>query len=1023
MWRVPGNAWVAVFILSVVSHAAGRSMTLVADGRPRAAIVLSAAPSDVERTAAGDLQGYLLKMSAVEVPVLETDALPDDPAILIGESAAVSRLVGRLLTGEHLGPDGFILKTFPDRLVVVGRKAHPSEYPYHGTRYAVFALLEELGCRFFTPNPDGEHVPERETLSVGDLDIVSRADFIFRSPWNNGYIRPTLTERTQQAWREWMMKNRLGWASPIDHGHAYEQWCSADRYFAEHPEYFTFMRARRRRIPMTAQEGQLCLSSPEVAQVAVEAARKRLVDGLARSFSLSPNDTREWCECGHCLAMDDPDPAIGLATRVLRFNNQVALEVGKTLPGRLFPYLGEYGNMTGPPVRDDGTVVLKAHPAVMNVTVMGKRFCALHVITDPDCPKNLEYRRRLDAWGQVVQNQMFYEWLNPGYRLSTPQTWIIGPRIRYYRDLGGLGYSGEILGRSPDNDLTLYIAARMLWDADQDDRALIEEFFRLYYQEAAAPMEAFYRGLNRVGRRPGFHNWLLPFEAWTPEVFRMLFTHLDRARQTALQPIIRRRVERDRVALTAYRTFMRAIDAHRKWQRESTPAQRQSALQAIDQAMEFLTTIADQDIVADKWLRDSRLRNLKNDILPGRASRPVGARTIRGWSDEDTFGDLWEQFEELVRVPDVWEFRLDPKNRGEAENWFRPDAADTSWEDIRVGEFWELQGHPDYNGLAWYRLRLPIPDAARGRKLLLYFGAADERAHVWVNGHEAGHHDIGDAGWDKRFAIDITRFARPGEDNLIAVRVGDTMAMGGLWKSVKLVSPKMMVEAAAPVGQDMALDLGGDLQMEFVWIDAMKCWVGRYEVTNGEFRRFDPDHDSRAFTHVTTGERLTLNGDRQPVVYVSYDEAVKFAGWLSRTCASRIPEGYRVRLPSGGEWLAFAQCGDADRAYPWGSRWPPPDDWNYQGSEGAAGGPKIAGHDDGHPVSCAVDESGRNTWGLQGVGGNVWEWTTDQSGPSRIVRGVSWNYSNQDNLRCSADHRNLPSDRSNVIGFRLLIAR
>ena len=799
--RIFGNAWAGAIVLSVVAHAAGSRLTLVADGQPRAPIVLPAAPSEVERTAAHDLQDYLQKMSGATVPIKETGVPADGPAILLGESAAVKKLVGHLLTEQHLGPDGFVLKTFPDRLVIVGRKA-PSDEPYHGTRYAVFALLEELGCRFFNPNPDGEHVPERKTLAVGALNVVSKADFIDRRPWNNGHIRPTLTESTRQAWQQWMVKNRLGSVVPIDHGHAYEQWCPSHRYFKEYPEYFSYVRERKQRIPMTAQEGQLCLSNPQVVKLAVEAARNQFDNGLKRSFSLSPNDTEEWCECAQCLAMDDPDPAIGLATRVLQFNNQVAAEVVRTHPGRLFPYLGEYGNMTGPPVRADGTVVLKAHPAVMNVVVMGKRFCQLHGVDDPDCPKNAEYRRRLDAWNHVVRHTLFYEWLVPGYRLSTPLTWIIGPRLRYYRDLGGLGYSGEILGRSPDNDLTLYIAAKMLWDADQDDRALIDEFFRLYYQEAAEPMEAYYRELNRVGRRPDYHYWHLPFSEWTPEVFRKLLPHLDRARRQARQPIVKRRIERDRIALKAFRLFMLAIDAHNQWQRKVTPAQQRKVLQASGNAIDFLTRIADQDIVADTWLRDSWLKPVREQVLSGEASQPVGARTIKGWSDEATFGDLWKQFEQIVQVPDVWRFRLDPDNRGETAKWFAAEASDDSWQDIRIGEFWEMQGHPDYNGLAWYRLRLAIPEAARDRKLLLYFGAADESAHVWINGRKAGHHDIGDAGWDRRFTIDITKFARPGEDNLIAVRVGDAMQMGGLWKSVKLVSPKAMPRGAAPDRRD-----------------------------------------------------------------------------------------------------------------------------------------------------------------------------------------------------------------------------
>ena len=605
----------------MVSVTGADPLTLVEDGEGRATIVLGVGASDVDRAAARDLQRYVHMMSGARLPLLETDDPPAGPAVLVGRSAAVVKRVGPLLNEQHLGGNGFILKTFPRRLLVVGYQAHASAYPYHGTRYAAFALLEELGCRFFNPNPDGEHVPRHKTIVVGDLNIVSKPDFAYRDLWLNGFVRPALTEKTRQAWRSWMMKNRLGWVSRIRHGHAYDQWCPTNRYFDATPEYFSYTRAKGRRIPMTAQEGQLCLSNPDVVELAAAAARRAFQDPTERSFSLSPNDTEDWCECARCRAMDDPDPAIGLATRVLQFTNQVAAEASRTHPGRLFPYLGEYGVLPGPPVRGDGTVVLKAHPAVVNVIVMGKRFCLLHGINDADCPNNALYRRRLGAWRRVVQKLLIYEWIEPGSRLSTPQTWLIGPRIRYYRDLGGVeGFSGEVMGRSPDNDLTMYIAARMLWDADQDPDVLVQEYFDLYFQEVAGSMRDYYLALNRVGRSPDVHRYLLVFEAFTPQVFAELYPHLDRARDGARQAIVQRRVQRERDALRSYELFMEAHDRCATWERQSTPESRQEGLRALQEANAFLDRIADDDIVNEAQMR-SRLASVRRRL--GESGAPV----------------------------------------------------------------------------------------------------------------------------------------------------------------------------------------------------------------------------------------------------------------------------------------------------------------------------------------------------------------------------------------------------------------
>ena len=41
-----------------------------------------------------------------------------------------------------------------------------------------------------------------------------------------------------------------------------------------------------------------------------------------------------------------------------------------------------------------------------------------------------------------------------------------------------------------------------------------------------------------------------------------------------------------------------------------------------------------------------------------------------------------------------------------------------------------------------------------------------------------------------RFEVDVTPYVKPGERNLIAVRVEDTTGVAGIWKPVKLVTPK-----------------------------------------------------------------------------------------------------------------------------------------------------------------------------------------------------------------------------------------
>ena len=189
---------------------------------------------------------------------------------------------------------------------------------------------------------------------------------------------------------------------------------------------------------------------------------------------------------------------------------------------------------------------------------------------------------------------------------------------------------------------------------------------------------------------------------------------------------------------------------------------------------------------------------------------------------------------------------------------------------------------------------------------------------------------------------------------------------------------------ASPVaGNDWAVP---GIGMEFVWIKALRSWVGKYEVTNGEYRKFKQDHRSGSF------EGHSLDDDRQPAVCINYDDAAEYTKWLTERelNAGRLPAGCSYRLPTGNEWTAFCQCGD-NREYPWGSTWPPKYG-NYAGQESTCPGEKVKDYDDGFPVTCPVEMSGRNDWGLYGIGGNAWECTVkSDSGLSFDAwRGASW---------------------------------
>ena len=182
--------------------------------------------------------------------------------------------------------------------------------------------------------------------------------------------------------------------------------------------------------------------------------------------------------------------------------------------------------------------------------------------------------------------------------------------------------------------------------------------------------------------------------------------------------------------------------------------------------------------------------------------------------------------------------------------------------------------------------------------------------------------------------------------------------------------------------KDLVIAIGPKTKIQFIYIPALKKYVGKYEVSNKQYRCFKTSHNSGLH------QQNTLDNDDQPAVAVSWNDASAFCAWMTKTFGD---SQWQFRLPSEQEWETVAACGKSVE-YPWGDG-PVPRNWNYFGVENPDVTQKLSKHNDRYRVSCPVQKSGANAWGLFGVGGNVWEWcedTDDAEGKTRALKGASW---------------------------------
>lgn len=130
-----------------------------------------------------------------------------------------------------------------------------------------------------------------------------------------------------------------------------------------------------------------------------------------------------------------------------------------------------------------------------------------------------------------------------------------------------------------------------------------------------------------------------------------------------------------------------------------------------------------------------------------------------------------------------------------------PGFSDAKWDNISVPSNWEMLGYsiPTYdtvdNTVGLYRRTVSIPKMWTGKRIYWHFDGALDGAEVWVNGQKAGYHESGYTA----FEVDLTGLLRPGQSNLLAVRVskttpsfdadtGDFQSMGGIYRDTSLIA-------------------------------------------------------------------------------------------------------------------------------------------------------------------------------------------------------------------------------------------
>lgn len=199
-----------------------------------------------------------------------------------------------------------------------------------------------------------------------------------------------------------------------------------------------------------------------------------------------------------------------------------------------------------------------------------------------------------------------------------------------------------------------------------------------------------------------------------------------------------------------------------------------------------------------------------------------------------------------------------------------------------------------------------------------------------------------------------------------------------------------------------------------VYLDAF--WIGKYEVTNMLYKKcVAAGRCTAPYRDYWPNGSFPSGKENHPITGITWEDAVTYAEWAA------------ARLPTDAEWEK-AMCWDAEnqvkRVYPWGNEFDSQKANTWQS---------------GFKSTTAVGRyspKGDSPYGISDMAGNVFEWIADwydlnyykssprqnpqgpSSGRDRVLRGGSWLY-NPDRVRCAYREWQIPTVRTNDIGFRI----
>lgn len=494
MLRMSGLLAVSAAVCGLLFAAGADGATLARDGAAASVIVVGADASVAVRHAASELQRFLGEVTGGEFAVVG-ELSSEKTNIAVG--AAAAKLVDPGFSVEGLGAEGIVVRSGDGYLILAGGEPR-------GTLYAVYTFLEDVvGCRWWSSKVST--IPKKPTLEVAGVDIRYVPALEYRETfWTDAFDGDWAVRNRSNGNSERLDAARGGKHTYEGFVHTFYALIPPAKYFDAHPEWFSEIKGVRKH-----EHAQLCLTNEEMRAELVKNLKERLRRNPAATIaSVSQNDWYGFCTCAKCAAVDAEEGS--QAGTLLRFVNAVAEEIEEEFPNVAIDTLA-YQYTRKPP---------KLVKPRKNVIV---RLCSIECSFSKPLAdeRNAAFRDDIVGWSKICDRLYIWDYTTNfcHYFRPHPNLRVLGPNVRFFVEHGvkGIFEQGAYTSVGAEMaELRAWVLAKLLWNPEADERALIREFLQGYYGPAGEHVGRYLRVMHESVEASGYYLPCLPWGAGRP---------------------------------------------------------------------------------------------------------------------------------------------------------------------------------------------------------------------------------------------------------------------------------------------------------------------------------------------------------------------------------------------------------------------------------------------------------------------------------------------------------------------------